>query len=42
MSGVGNYTQSYYFLSIFLSIGLNAELLQKNKNNKHTSYIAGI
>ena len=25
------------FLSIFLSTGLNAELSQKNKNNKHTS-----
>ena len=26
----------------FFYTGLNAELLQKNKRNKHTSYISGI
>ena len=26
----------------FFYTGLNAELLQKNKGNKHTSYISGI
>ena len=27
---------------VFSSIGLHAELIQKDKCNKHTSYIAGI